>query len=353
MKKVYLIIALFLLVLPTYAQKWSVEKANQWYKQQGWLVGANYTPAYAINQLEFWQAETFNLQAIDKEFGYAENIGMNSMRVFLHHTLWKQDRAGFKKRIDQFLTVADKHGIKISFVFFDDCWNDTYSPGVQPVPVLGKHNSGWLRDPGTVIANNKVLMDVLEAYVKDILQTFNADKRILMWDLYNEPGNNDQGNNSLLVLRNVFKWAREVNPTQPITVGLWTDRYKELNEVQIENSDIISYHSYAKPEEHLAKIQSLRIYKRPLICTEYMARKHGSTFAAILPLLKKENIGAINWGLVDGKTNTKYAWDELISDGAEPKLWFHEVFRNDGTPYDVKETQLIRTLTKVPMSILH
>lgn len=346
MKRTYLILLTsFLFILPAFAQKWSAEKANQWYAQQKWLIGANYTPAYAINQLEFWQEQTFNLKAIDKEFGYAEDIGMNTMRVFLHHTLWKQDSQGFKNRIDQFLKVADKHGIKISFVFFDDCWNDTYFIGIQPIPVLGKHNSGWLRDPGTAIYKNPKLMDTLETYVKDIMTTFKTDQRILMWDLFNEPGNSDQGNKSLLVLNNVFKWAREVNPVQPITAGVWSSKLKALNKVMINNSDVITYHSYSKPKSHLAKIKSLRKYKRPLICTEYMARKQGSTFAAILPLLKQENVGAINWGLVDGKTNTKYSWDELIADGAEPKLWFHEVFKNDGSPYDVEEVKLIKSIT--------
>ncbi len=338
-------LALCLFILPVFAQKWSKEKANQWYTQQKWLVGANYTPAYAINQLEFWQEETFNLKAIEKEFGYAENIGMNTMRVFLHHTLWKHDRQGFKNRIDQFLTVAEHHGIKISFVFFDDCWNDGYANGIQPIPILGKHNSGWVRDPGTAIHKNPKLMDTLEIYVKDIMTTFKTDPRILMWDLFNEPGNSDQGNKSLLVLNNVFKWAREVNPAQPITAGIWASKLKDLNKVMIRNSDVITYHSYSRPKEHLAKIKSLRKHKRPLICTEYMARKQGSTFAAILPMLKNENVGAINWGLVDGKTNTKYAWDERIADGAEPTLWFHEIFKNDGSPYNEEEVKLIKSVT--------
>src|ERR1700745_2395403 len=102
---------------------WSAEKANAWYSQHKWLTGANYIPANAINQLEMWQAETFDPATIDKELGWAQSIGFNTLRVFLHSIAWKQDPEGFKKRVDQFLGIAAKHGIEPMFVFFDDCWN--------------------------------------------------------------------------------------------------------------------------------------------------------------------------------------------------------------------------------------
>ncbi len=117
--------------------RWSVEKANSWYQQQPWLVGSNYTPATAINQLEMWQAESFDPQQIDKELGWAEGLGMNTMRVFLHDLLWQQDPAGFKKRIDAFLTIADKHHIRPIFVLFDSCWDPLPRLGPQHPPIPG------------------------------------------------------------------------------------------------------------------------------------------------------------------------------------------------------------------------
>ncbi len=345
MKKTCLLLILGFYSLASLAQQWSKEKAAKWYQKQGWLVGANYTPAYAVNQLEFWQAETFDPAAIDKELGYAEGIGMNCMRVFLHHVAWEEDKAGFKGRMRKYLTVAAKHHIKTLFVFFDDCWNDSYKKGLQAIPVPGKHNSGWLRDPGTVIEKDEVLMKVLEAYVKDVMGTFKKDKRIFMWDLYNEPGNHNAPEKSLPLLHNVFKWAREIRPSQPVTAGIWNERLQEFVAFQAENSDVVTFHCYGKPKEQQDRIDQLKVYKRPVICTEYMARKFGSTFEAVLPMFKAQHIGAISWGLVDGKTNTKYAWDDVIADGGEPKLWFHEIFRKDGTPYDPKETALIKSLT--------
>jgi hypothetical protein len=325
---------------------WSVEQANTWYTQWGWLRGSDFIPSTAINQLEMWQAETFDTATINRELGYAQSIGLNSMRVYLHHAAWEVDPAGFKDRVHTYLTIADKRGISTLFVFFDDCWNPTYKTGKQPDPKPGIHNSGWVRDPGDLIYEDSTLTAKLEVYVKDVLKHFGNDKRIVLWDLYNEPGNSNYGNRSMPLLQKVFQWGREVNPSQPLSVGVWNKELLDLNTFQLENSDVITYHNYMEPKVHQEWIDSLRTYGGPLICTEYMARTRNSTFANTLPMLKKENIGAYNWGLVAGKTNTMYAWDTPMPDGKEPKVWFHDIFRKDGKPYKKEEVELIKSLTK-------
>lgn len=327
------------------APLWTKAKARQWYADKGWLRGCDFIPSTAINQLEMWQAAGFDTTTIDKELGYAESIGLNCMRVFLHHVAWEEDPAGFKERMNQYLRIANSHHITTLFVFFDDCWNESYQAGPQPAPKPGIHNSGWLRDPGRLWYEDSSLPATLERYVKDVLGTFKTDKRILLWDLYNEPGNSGYGNKSLPLLEKVFRWARQVNPEQPLSAGVWNATLPVLNAFQLSHSDVITYHNYDPPQGHQSCIDTLRHYGRPLICTEYMARPRNSTFFNIMPLLKKEHIAAINWGLVAGKTNTKYAWDTPMPDGGEPKIWFHEIFRPDGTPYDPKETELIRKLT--------
>lgn len=325
--------------------RWNSEKANNWYDNQPWYRGANFTPSTAINQLEFWQTETFDHETIDRELGWASELGLNIMRVYLHHGAWRIDSNGFKQRMKEYLTIADKHGIATMFVFFDDCWNPTFQTGLQPEPKPGTHNSGWVRDPGDLLYSDPELMPVLETYVKDILTTFADDKRIVLWDLYNEPGNSGYGNKSLELLTNVFIWARTVNPSQPVSAGVWDKKLVDLNRFQLDNSDVITYHNYSNAEEHQAAIDTLKLLGRPMFCTEYMARKFGSTFEAIMPLLKENKIGAINWGFVDGKTNTKYAWGDLVEGGGEPELWFHEILQKDGTPYKTEETELIMELT--------
>jgi hypothetical protein len=326
---------------------WPKEKSQEWYQQRGWLVGADFLPSTAINQLEMWQAETFDSAAINWELGYAEGIGMNSMRVYLHHVSWEVDPEGFKKRMDQYLTIADKHHISTLFVFFDDCWNGRYKAGKQPDPKPGIHNSGWVKDPGDVlyVDGDTLIYKVLENYVKDVLTRFSDDKRIVLWDLYNEPGNSGYGNKSMELLKRAFKWGREVNPSQPLSAGIWNKELVDLNNYQLANSDVITYHNYMDKVTHKQWIDSLRTYGRQLVCTEYMARTRNSLFKDILPMLKAENIGAYNWGLVSGKSNTIYAWDTPMPDGKEPKMWFHDIFRKDGQPYDVAEIKLIKEVT--------
>ena len=336
----------------TYAQKatnqvskvWSAEKANAWYASHAWLNGSDYIPSTAINQLEMWQADTFDPATIDRELGWAESIGFNTMRVFLHSVAWKEDPAGFKSRVNTFLTIAAKHHIKPLFVFFDDCWNKTPQLGKQPEPKTGIHNSGWVQDPGQPASEDAANFPGLEKYVKDMLTTFGHDKRVLLWDLYNEPGNSGKGDKSLPLLTKVFEWAKEINPDQPISAGLWSWDLETLNAFQITHSDVITYHDYETPDLHLRVVQLLKAYGRPVICTEYMARPRNSTFENTMPMLKKENVGAINWGFVAGKTNTMYAWDAPMPQGGEPALWFHEVFRKDGTPYKQEEVDLIKQL---------
>ena len=309
-----------------------------------WLRGANFTPSTAINQLEFWQEETFDPETIDRELGWAEEIGFNCMRVYLHHVAWEVDKAGFKDRMDQYLDIAQKHNIRTIFVFFDDCWNPTYSAGKQPDQSRVHNSMG--QGSGDLLFTSPELINVLEAYVKDILETFKDDKRIILWDLYNEPGNSGYHNKSLPLLQSVFEWARAVNPSQPLTSGVWHDGLSDLNKFQLENSDIITYHNYSDEISHQQAIDTLKTYNKPMICTEYMARRNNSLFGNIMPILKEQGIGAINWGLVEGKTNTKYAWNEPIPDGSEPEPWFHEVFRKDGTSYKQEEVDLIKSLTK-------
>ena len=322
---------------------WSAAKANAWYAQQKWITGADFIPSTAINQLEMWQADTFDPKTIDRELGFAEGIGFNAMRVFLHSVAWNEDRIGFKDRVNKYLAIADKHNIKTIFVFFDDCWNRNAKPGKQPEPKPGIHNSGWLQDPGRKLTTPADYA-FLKTYVDDILTTFRHDNRILLWDLFNEPGNSNNGEQSVKLLTMEFGWAHAIRPDQPISVGLWNWDFVKLNRIQLDNSDVITYHDYESPEVHERLIKLLKLYGRPLICTEYMARLKGSTFENSLPMLKKENVGAINWGLVSGKTNTIYAWGTPIPDGSEPPVWFHDVFRKDGTPYKQEETGLIKKL---------
>jgi len=346
------------------AKKWSEVQANAWYRSQPWLVGSNYIPASAINELEMWQADTFDPKRIDTELGWASDIGMNTMRVFLHDLVWKQDPEGFKRRIDLFLRICAKHNIRPMFVLFDSCWNPNPVVGKQPEPRPGVHNSGWVQSPGTKVLEDPSEYPRLEQYVKGVVGAFAHDRRILAWDVWNEPDNSGGGNYAsaeakkkveiiLGLLPQVFAWVREAGPQQPLTSGIWkgdwssNERMDPMDRLQIYLSDVISFHNYDSGEEFEKRVKWLTRYNRPLMCTEYMARGNKSTFQGTLPIAKKYNVAAINWGLVAGKTQTYLPWDSWghpYTD-REPAVWFHEVFRNDGTPYRIEEVELIKKLT--------
>lgn len=371
MKRFLLILVALLTVTPAHARdQWTKAEANRWSDRQPWLVGSNYTPATAINQLEMWQPETFDPVTIDRELALAGSIGMNTMRVFIHNLLWENDPEGLKRRMDQFLVIAERHKIRPLFVLFDSCWNPNPVAGPQHPPIPGVHNSGWVQGPGEARLRDVAQYNKLEGYVKGVIRHFAGDRRILGWDLWNEPNNGGGGNYSptndknkyvAILLPRIFSWARSVDPTQPLTSGVWIgDNWDNLAKVdaiertQLTQSDVLTFHDYNWPETFDRRARQMLSYGRPVWCTEYMARGNGSTFDGSLPIAKKYNIGMMNWGFVDGKTQTRLPWDSwkkpYTSD--EPPIWFHEVFRKDGQPYRQAETDLIRRLAKAPKGVV-
>jgi hypothetical protein len=361
-KMLWLLIAAVGCSASAQTERWTAEQANSWYEKQPWLVGANFIPSNAINELEMFQAATFDPAINDKELGMAESIGMNTVRVFLQDQLWQQDAKGFTQRLDTFLGIAAKHHIKPLLVLFDSCWESDPHLGPQHPPIPGIHNSGWVQSPGKARLLDRSVEPQLKAYVVGVVGAFAHDDRILGWDVWNEPDN--RGGDKLEdvpakvarvneLLPQVFAWARSVHPIQPLTSGVWMgnwddpERESETTKIQLRESDIITFHNYEWPEQFEARIKSLQKQGRPIIATEYMARGAGSTFDGSLPVAKKYHVGAINWGLVAGKTQTYLPWDSWQRPYVllQPTVWFHEVFRQDDTPYRQREVDLIRELT--------
>jgi hypothetical protein len=350
-------------------QRWDAKRAWDWYNALPWLVGCNFVPSSAVNQLEMWQADTFNAKEIDRELGWLAALGMNSMRVFLHDLLWAQDSKGFLARVEQFLEIAHKHKIGIMFVFFDSVWNPFPYLGKQRDPEPGLHNSFWVQSPGRLVLENEKEWARLEDYVRGFVGHFANDPRVQVWDIWNEPDNvngptygprdlNFEEKTKLVLplMAKAFEWARSAKPSQPLTVGMWLgpdDKWKDdeklplFHKFQLRASDLISFHRYEPREDTQRTVEVLKEHKRPILCTEYMARGRGSTFEAILPYFKQEKVAAYNWGAVSGKSQTIYPWDSWQKPyRTEPVSWHHDIFRIDGTPYDAKETELIRSLLK-------
>jgi hypothetical protein len=372
---------------PVAPGRWTPERINAWYAGQPWLVGANYVPRDAINQLEMWQADSFNPEQIDEELGWAAGIGMNTMRVFLHDLAWKQDPEGFLGRVDQFLAIAQKHKIRPMIVIFDDVWDPSPRIGKQRDPRPHVHNSGWVQSPGKAILGTPSRHDELKPYVQAVLRRFAKDDRVLAWDLYNEPANmigNSYGKNgtkeeltdkpkyTAILLEKVFSWAREVNPDQPLSAGIFwhtggmnrpivdaktleaksASTLHPVNQIALANSDFINWHNYDHSARVAAEIRVMSAWNRPLIITEYLARDNKpaqgtNSFEGLLPMAKGFKVGMINWGLVAGKSQTQYPWDTWDKVWTRPPaIWHHDIFHPDGTAFDLAETAFIKNMTK-------
>ena len=343
--------------------RWSADDINAWYAYRPWPVGCNFIPSTAINQLEMWQAETFDPDTIDRELGFAQGLGFNTVRVYLHDIPWRDDPDGFLHRVDEFLTIAERHGIAPLFVLFDACWDPSPKAGKQRDPRPHVHNSGWVQGPSVEVLNDPSRYAEMEPYVMAVLDRFGNDPRVFGWDLYNEPGNTNANSYgsldlpnkeemSLRFLQEVYGWARRAKPQQPLTVGVWMGGWPDpaklspLNRFMLDYSDFISFHCYAPLEDVQSWVESLQRYGRPIVCTEYMSRPVGSTFQAVTPYLKEHRVGALNWGLVSGKTQTIYPWDSWNKTYTEePPIWFHDILRADGTAFDPAEVEFVKKLT--------
>ena len=347
-------------------KRWTRRAAHDWFDTQPWLVGCNFTPSYAINQIEMWQADTFDLDIIGRELALARSLGMNAARIYLHDLLWVQDAPGFLDRIDRVLETADAHGIRVMPVLFDSCWNPEPALGTQPEPREGVHNSGWVQSPGAVALSDPRQHARLKDYVGGIVGCLADDPRILAWDIWNEPDNGPEvalcdpralaAKADLVVplLIDAFGWARACDPVQPLTSGIWLgdwsapDLLSPIQRAQTGLSDVISFHNYGTAEDFTTRVKWLQAMGRPLMCTEFMARHAGSTFQAILPQAKEHRVGAFCWGLVRGKTQTHLPWDKWQApEGASIDAWFHDIFDERGVPHDPVEVEFLRMLQAV------
>lgn len=324
-------------------QRWTGKKAWEWYNKQSWYCGFNYIPAYAINYTAMWDKTTFDPSAIDKELALAEKSGMNVLRAVLQFAVYEDDSAYFLKTLDTFMQICERHKIKFVPSLFDDCSfgiNQDPKVGRQPEPLAGWYAWAWSPSPGHSLVVDSTTHPRIEKYVKAVMGRFKNDQRILFWDLYNEPTNGGLGTASFPLLKKVIKWARSINPAQPLTIDIF-DKNKRLNDIILAASDVVTFHNYGNRDELIKQIGDLKQYGRPVICTEWMNRPNGSTIAENLQVFYDEKIGCFLWGLVNGKTQTDLPWGHRPGDPV-PKIWQHDLYRSDFTAYDQQEIEVLK-----------
>jgi len=333
--------------------KWDLARIREWYKTQFPIFGCNYVPSFAVNSTEMWQCfDELTEETVRSELTLAAATSMNSVRVFLQFIVWEHDPDEFKKRFDRFLHLASGCGLSVMPILFDDCafsGKEPY-PGPQNPPVPGVHNSGWTASPGFTRADDPEHLPKLQAYVLDVVGSFKDDERIVVWDMYNEPGNSDRGDRSMPLLRAAFKWSRDANPSQPLTAGCWSweNPLFGVEIAALELSDIVSFHSYNDVSVTTRQIEMLQGFNRPLLCTEWLHRPNNNHVSSHLPLFKDYKIGIYNWGLVQGRTQTNLSWSTMNGEpDPDPVIWQHDFYTPEHIPYCADEIVLLKSFTEV------
>jgi len=330
------------------SERWPGERSWAWYTARPWMLGFNFVPSTACNTTQMWQADTYDSTTIDRELGWAAAIGFNSARVFVQYMVWRDDPDGLKSRFRALLEMANRRGISIVPVLFDDC-----AFGAPPTldPYLGRQNEptpgmilpSWTPSPGVQLGTDLAEQPRLRDYVQDLITTFAPHPAIAFWDLFNEPGNIAKVGTADFLTR-LFAWARELAPPQPLTVGTFNDEHPALNHLIHHASDIITFHTYANLDGLLATIGALQPLGYPLLCTEWMARGQGSRIESHLPLFHRHQIACYQWGLVNGRTQCQYPWSNHPGDPVPREGWFHDLLHADGTAYRTEEVEAVRRL---------
>lgn len=353
-------------------ERWSIKQAWSWYQQQPWVMGINYVPSVTLHAIELWQEDTWPevMESVHREFELMEDIGINGVRMFLPFHIWYYDRDKFLNRMDRFLEELASHGITMMPVIFNDC------VGVKPEDITPSMTRGWQKydighhgghkdNPftgdmeriGWCLWDEPEWRASQEEYLVALLERFGNDKRIYAWDLWNEPGNSNRHDMSIPYIKRTFEVAREVNPKQPLTAGVWSypqdygiNEAADVEPVQrlaLDESDIITFHQYEGIERVRRVVKVLQRENRPMMNTEWLNRIQDNFVKDNLPLYCEEGIGSYSWGLVAGKSQHFLPWDELWNHRELPlNRWQHDLFDTFFTPYDVGELNLMRKMRK-------
>ena len=352
---------------------WPKEKAWAWYNAQPWIRGCNYMPASCANRVDQWQAygSEARFAEMERETALMQKDGLNAVRIILGDlgfAVWRAEHDGIMQRFERMLEIFDSHGIRVILVFGNDCsrpkplwslpemgeqkWDLGYHGGRK----LSQHGS-YPDLPGYTAVDDPALREEFFKMCEEFLTKYAHDRRILFWNLWNEPGANRRDKISPPHIRRLFELAWRIDPDQPLAADIWTGRVswpeKDVAEaVGAELNDIISYHSYLDLPAQTAQAKALKErFGRPMVNTEWLARVFDCTVQDVYPFFAQNRIGCTMWGYVNGKYQThepwEYTWRQLEDN---PKLmhyfkftkWFHDLYRPSLRPYDPYEIAIIR-----------
>ncbi|MDB5053707.1 MAG: hypothetical protein JWM44_1757 [Bacilli bacterium] len=284
------------------------------------IKGAVFVPTNAVNYIDMWQ--TFDTATIDRELGYAQTYGINTIGVYLHYLLWENDKAGYLNKIETFLQIANRHGIKTEFIFFDDCWDHNPQLGDQGAPIPGIHNSRWIESPGDNVKNNyfSTYKPKLKQYVQDVVNAHLNDQRIAFWENMNEPGCGVSGYAMDItqdLMNDARMWVKDTGTSLPQSSVFSGDKF----------SDFFSFHPYGSDYPGP--------YGPNVLNTESMNRGSQSV-PGIVQNYGGRSTGYIMWEFGIGRTNTRFPWGSPLN-APEPTTPFHGIVYPDGHPWSVND----------------
>lgn len=353
--------------------RWTKEQAWDWYNARPWVMGVNYVPAITLHGIELFQEDTHEevMQSVRREFTLMQDVGINSVRVFLPFNVWYHDREKFFERMDRFLAELDAHGVTMMPVIFNDCVGFRKPDDVTPPRPggwqhydIGCHGgqkadnafSGETRRVAWILWDEPEWRPVLEEYERALIGRYRDDPRIYCWDLWNEPGNSNRHDMSIPYLRRAFEIGRELDPIQPLTAAPWSypadygvnpdADVEPIQRVALDESDIVTFHNYECIERVRNVIAGIEREGRPMLNTEWLNRVLDNMVQDNLPLYHEKRIGSYSWGLVAGKSQHFLPWDNLWSNRSLPlQRWQHDLFDTYHTAYDPEELAIMRRLS--------
>ncbi len=347
--------------------QWTREEAWAWYDSRTWLRGCNFMPSDCCNRIDQWQEFGFEerMETTRRELALAASIGFNTVRMILEFEVWDKEHDGFLKRLDRVLEVCFENGITAMLVLANDCSvpKSLYTPphlGEQHVDVgyhggrkVSPHKSYGGEDTRFHILDDPDIRPRYYEMVREIVTLYAHDPRVIVWNIFNEPGNG-RGSESLPYMERFFEICREIGPDQPLCADVWGAMKDgraptEIQQRALELSDVVSYHCYSPLEGQISMIEQLRRWGRPAFCTEWLHRICRNTVEDAIPLYYLEKIGCYNWGFVAGKYQTYEPWETIWQqveagkgDRFDLTKWQHDLMRPSLRPYDPKEIELIK-----------
>lgn len=350
-------------------RRWTENEIKAWYDALPWLRGCNFLPSNCVNRLDMWQSYKRNehLETADRELALCNETGFNTVRLWLNFDVYYKEPEEFMNTLESYISLSAKHNQAVMIVL---AYEEDLPYGEKFIAKnLGKQkiyfnhfnrdyklfneclNENKFRHYSEYPETRELFFEMVERVVKK----YREDKRIIAWNVENEPGIGI-GKRAIKLLRELFALVRSLDPVQPLAADIWhavkddgTLDSEEEN-VAYELSDFISFHSYSEYEWFLSGLYALKKhYARPIIVTEWLNRCNHNTVRDIYPLLMYDKIGCYCWGFVGGETYTTEPWNDFWEKFEKnPDVnfdftkWQHDLYRRNYHPYDPREIALIK-----------